>query len=87
MLQLTAPPPRSRRKSSKTTRPSLVDLRFKGDAWVVPHDDDTASVCLGNFSLLRVNVSPFDLPSLNRTFQQVRFGEARRRAGRCVNEL
>jgi hypothetical protein len=58
----------------------LTDLRFKGDAWVVAGDPGTASLFLGNYSLVQIAVSPFDLPSLNRILQTVRLGEARRQA-------
>jgi hypothetical protein len=67
-------------------RPALIDLRFKGDPWVVDNGDGTASVCLGHYQLLRVEVSPLDLPALNRAFGQVRFGQARREYERRCRE-
>jgi len=61
----------------RATRPALIDLRFKGDAWVV-HRDGKAAVCLGDYPLGFVAVSPLDVPSLNRAWGQVRMGQARR---------
>jgi len=62
----------------RAVRPALTDLRFKGDAWVVDHADGTASVCLGDYALVRIGVLPLDVPSLNRTLHQVRLGQTRR---------
>jgi hypothetical protein len=64
----------------RTSRPALTDLRFKGDAWVIAEEAGTAALYLGNYSLVQIAVSPFDLPSLNRTLQNVRSGKARRQA-------
>ena len=61
----------------KASRPSLIDLRFKGDAWVVGRGH-VASVCLGDYPLGHVAASPFDLPTFNRVLEQVRTGQARR---------
>jgi hypothetical protein len=77
---LMTPLPRmssSRKLVIRACRPSLIDLRFKGDPWVVQREKH-ASVCLGDFPMGQVNVSPLDVPSLNRAFQQVRLGQARR---------
>jgi hypothetical protein len=71
----------------KANRPSLVDLRFTGDPWVVAHGDGTASLCLGDYRMLRIGVCAFDVPSLNRTFQQVRLGQARRLASRRNHQV
>src|SRR5262245_66266311 len=67
----------SRRVTLKACRPSLIDLRFKGDPWVVQREKQ-ASVLLGDFAMGQVNVSPLDIPSLNRFLMQVRLGQARR---------
>jgi hypothetical protein len=76
----------SRRIILRASRPSLIDLRFKGDAWVVNHGP-IAAVCLGDYPVTHVAASPFDVPSLNRTLQQVRFGQARRNYLRRVRKL
>jgi hypothetical protein len=82
-----APPaPVSRRVTVRACRPSLIDLRFKGDPWVVVKERQ-AAVCLGDFSLGQVSVSPLDVPSLNRCLLQVRFGQARRNYVRRMRKL
>jgi hypothetical protein len=88
-LATTARPdraPTARRVVLKASRPALIDLRFKGDAWVVDRGS-LAAVCLGDFPLGHVAVSPFDVPSLNRTFGQVRTGQARRYYARRLCRL
>jgi hypothetical protein len=64
----------------------MIDLRFKGDPWVVA-DGILAAVCLGDYPMAHVAASPFDLPSLNRALQQVRLGQARRNYHRRVRKL
>jgi hypothetical protein len=59
-------------------RPSLLDLRFTGDPWVVDHKDGTASVRLDNYRLARIQTMPFDLPSLNQLWMQLRQWQVRR---------
>jgi hypothetical protein len=63
----------------RCVRPSLLDLRFTGDPWVVDHKDGTASVRLDNYWLARIQAMPFDLPSLNRLLLQLRQWQVRRR--------
>jgi len=79
---LTPPAPISRRATVRACRPSLIDLRFKGDPWVVAKEQQQAAVCLGDFPMGQVAVSPLDVPSLNRALLQVRFGQARRNYAR-----
>jgi len=74
-------PSSSRRVTVRACRPSLIDLRFKGDPWVVIKEQQ-AAVCLGDFPMGQVAVSPLDVPSLNRALLQVRFGQARRNYAR-----
>jgi hypothetical protein len=69
--------PATRRITIRACRPSFIDLRFKGDPWVV-RKEQAAVVCLGDFTMGQVTVSPLDVPSLNRALLQVRFGQARR---------
>jgi hypothetical protein len=73
----------TRRVVIKASRPALIDLRFKGDAWVVVRGS-LAAVCLGDYPLGHVAASPLDLPSLNRTLGQVRTGQARRNYARGI---
>jgi hypothetical protein len=77
---------RCRRVIIRASRPSLIDLRFKGDPWVVDHGA-IAAVCLGDYPMTHLAASPFDLPTLNRTLQQVRFGQARRNYLQRVRKL
>jgi hypothetical protein len=63
----------------RCNRPSLLDLRFTGDPWVVDHKDGTASVRLDNYRLARIQTLPFDLPSLNQLLLQLRQWQIRRR--------
>lgn len=87
ILDLAAPPlsitgrPAPRRVTIRATRPALVDLRFTGDACVIG-DGDVALVCLGDYRMSQLAVTPFDVPSLNNTFWQVRLGQARRNQAR-----
>jgi hypothetical protein len=62
-------------------RPALNDLRFKGDACVVPAEDN-AAVCLGDYQLTQLALTPLDVPAMNRAFLQVRLGQARRNLSR-----
>lgn len=78
--------PSTRRVVLKASRPALIDLRFKGDAWVVARGV-IAAVCLGDYPLGHVCVSPLDVPSLNRVLGQVRTGQARRNYMRRVDRL
>ncbi len=64
--------------SLRCVRPSLLDLRFRGDPWVVDHQDGTASVHLDNYRLGRIQTTPFDLPSLNQLWLQLRQWQVRR---------
>jgi hypothetical protein len=78
--------PVARRVTVRACRPSLIDLRFKGDPWVVLAEKQ-AAVCLGDFPMGQVAVSPLDVPSLNRALLQVRFGQARRNYARRTRKL
>lgn len=53
-------------------RPSVMDLRFRGDACVLDGEDGTLELCLGNFSLAQVAGLPFDLPHLNTLVDRLR---------------
>ncbi len=70
--------PRKKCHTVRAVRPALTDLRFKGDPCVVDNRDGTVSVCLGDYQLVRIFASPFDVASLNSTLAQVRLGQARR---------
>lgn len=62
----------------RTVRPSVLDLRFTGDPWVVARADGGASLCLDGYQLTNLSALPFDLPSLNRTLCHLRRPPGRR---------
>jgi hypothetical protein len=62
----------------RSTRPSLLDVRFTGDPWVVDQLDGTASLRLDNYRLARIQTLPFDVPSLNHLLFQLRQWQMRR---------
>jgi hypothetical protein len=70
-----------RRVVLRAIRPALNDLRFKGEA-DVREDGKEAVVCLGGYELTRVAITPLDLPSLSRTFGDIRTGQARQNIAR-----
>jgi hypothetical protein len=80
-----SPTPRTRTPSGplvlRATRPALNDLRFKGEADVLPTDCG-ARLCLGRYELTRLECTPLDLPSLARLFNDLRIAEARRMLSR-----
>src|SRR5262249_33226616 len=53
-------------------RPSLLDLRFCGDSWIVERDDGRFGIYLGNYCLTTVEAGVLDLPSLNNLFDTMR---------------
>jgi hypothetical protein len=82
---LTAPCPRqrkgvqTRRNASsplRSTRPSLLDVRFTGDPWVAPGPEG-AALCLDDYCLVRVIVSPLDVPSFYQTVLRMRQARCR----------
>ncbi len=68
----------------RSVQPSLLDLRFTGDPWVVDQQDGTATVRLDNYRLARLHASPCDVPSLNHLLLQLRQWQLRRRSGRRI---
>jgi hypothetical protein len=63
----------------RTVRPSLLDLRFCGDAWIEPDERGTLQLYLGDYCLARVEGSTVDLPALNRLFDAMRHRRPRLR--------
>ncbi len=63
----------------RTVRPSLLDLRFNGDAWIADRQDGTLGLCLGDYTLAGIQGVPLDLPSLNNLFYRMRHQRPRRR--------
>jgi hypothetical protein len=83
MLQPCSLPLGTRRKgrrpvlSSSTSlriprvRPSLLDCRFTGDAWVIDQGDGTLAVRLGDYNLSQITGLALDVPSLNQLLDRV----------------
>ncbi len=63
----------------RSVRPSLLDVRFTGDPWVVDHQDGSASVRLDDYRLARIETLAVDVPSLNQLLLQLRQWQMRRR--------
>jgi len=63
----------------RSVRPSLLDLRFNGDPWIVGHANDMAWLQLDNYPLALIPTTPFDLPTLNQLLLQLRQWQLRRR--------
>jgi hypothetical protein len=67
----------------RSVRPSLLDLRFTGDPWVVvDQPEGTISLRLDNYRLARIHTLPCDVPSLNSLLLQLRLWQTRRRLAR-----
>ena len=56
----------------RTVRPSVLDLRFTGDPWVVRAGEGAACLCLDGYQLATLQAVCFDIPSLNRTLCHLR---------------
>jgi hypothetical protein len=63
----------------RTVRPSVLDLRFSGDAWIVDRGNGCFAMCLGNYPLAWIEGLALDLPSLNRMFHALRHRRPRQR--------
>jgi hypothetical protein len=78
-----APTRTPRKRVIQATRPALIDLHRKEDVWLVGKGRQ-GIIYLGDQRLLDLAVTPFDLPTLNRTLWQVRLGQARRDLARIT---
>ena len=56
----------------RSIRPSLLDRRFRGDAWITLHDGDLTSLYLENSCLVQIRLVCIDVAALNGTLQQMR---------------
>jgi hypothetical protein len=65
----------------RLVRPSLLDLRFTGDPWIVCQEDDICVICLGDTLLGGIRAGQLDLPSLNHAIDRLRHPRHRRRRG------
>jgi hypothetical protein len=59
-------------------RPSLLDPRLRGDAWVLRRRDGTLALCFDCWEMASVSGSALDLPSLNSWLQRIRQRQPRR---------
>jgi hypothetical protein len=75
----TAQASQKRRALLKMVRPSLLDLRFTGDPWIVARSDGILKLCLGDYCLSGIHGMSLDLPSLNRMLDNMRHRRAQRR--------
>jgi hypothetical protein len=64
----------------RCVRPSLLDVRFTGDPWIVPDEDGSAALCLDGYRLVELRVLALDLPSLNLALNRMRHYLLMRRA-------
>ncbi len=53
-------------------RPTVMDRRFRGDAWVEDARDGTLSLYLGNYCLADLRAVAIDLPHLNQLLDRLR---------------
>jgi hypothetical protein len=65
-----------------SVRPSLLDTRFRGDAWIVAGANGCSSLYLENSFLVRLELLSFDVAALNGTLQQMRWCRRGRRPKR-----
>jgi hypothetical protein len=71
----------------RSVRPSLLDLRFTGDPWIVDHQDGTASLCLEDYRLARIDVLCVDVPSFYQLLTRLRQFQSRRRPFLCLHRI
>ncbi|MGG7380873.1 hypothetical protein ACQ7B2_19755, partial [Escherichia coli] len=58
------------RKAAK--RPTVTDLRFRGDPWVESQCDGMLSLCLGNYHLAALHGSSLDQAHFNTLLNRLR---------------
>jgi hypothetical protein len=82
--RLSSPPQRRAEVivTIRSVRPSLLDLRFSGDAWVVRPRDGVLVLCLGDSPLAKISALPLDQPSLNAIVDRARHRRPRWRLTR-----
>ena len=72
--------PAQHRSLLRMVRPSLLDVRFTGDSWLVDRQDGTFALFLGDYRLAGIQGEPIDLHSLNQVLDRIRHRRHRRRA-------
>ena len=63
--------------------PSVLDPRFRGDAYIVNGSEDTLTIYLGNYNLAQLPGTSLDLPHLNALLARLRQEICSRRTGAC----
>jgi len=63
----------------RITRPSLLDWRFTGDAYIVDAGDGDFALRLGDYDLTRISAVSLDLPCLNQILDRLWHRRPRRR--------
>jgi hypothetical protein len=63
----------------RKVRPSPLDLRLQGDAWIVDRGDGSLVVCIGDQALAHILGLALDLPSFNQRLDALRHRRPRRR--------
>jgi hypothetical protein len=81
-VRLRRPLPSRPDVSCRTVRPSLLDQRFAGDAWIVDEGQGPFTLCLGTYVLVQIQGLPLDLPALNQLLERARTRRPRRPAVR-----
>jgi hypothetical protein len=66
------------RTQLRMVRPSLLDLRFTGDHWIVDRKDGSFKLFLGDYCLTGFRGMTFDLPSFNQALDRMRTRRPRR---------
>jgi hypothetical protein len=59
-------------------RPSLLDPRLRGDAWIQARPDGTLALCFDCWEMASVGGSAVDLPGLNALLHRLRLRRPRR---------
>ncbi len=63
----------------RPVRPSLMEFRLTGDAWIVVQEADCLSLRFNDWQLAVLAGAVIDVPSLNRWLERLRSRPVRRR--------
>ena len=70
----------AKRNPLRMVRPSLLDLRFTGDPWIVDREDGSFRLFLGDYCLTGFQGMTLDLPSFNQVLDRLRSRRPRPRS-------
>src|SRR5262245_52907247 len=70
----------------RTVRPSLLDMRFCGDAYILRRPDGRAAIYLGDYCLASLEAGAVDLPTLNSMFNTMRHRRPRSRSSNLARK-